>query len=128
MSYGRRLPDRAGPTPTGALFYSPHPKFMASLVILSWRSQSEFSFQDGDRSKGGRKVSWELSGPKRGKESLEVVISSPSPLLQEEVEEFCILDWTKLTPKAKLLQGKGPRRPLYQLPSLSVLDISKPSG
>lgn len=37
------------------------------------------------------------------------------------------LDQTE-DPKAKLLQGKGPRRPLYQLPSLSVLDISKPSG
>lgn len=127
MSYGRRLPDRAGPTPTGALFYSPHPKFMASLVILPWRSQSEFRFPRRGQVQRERKVSWELSGPKRGKERIEVVTSGPSPLLEEEVEEFCILDWTKLTSKAKLLQGKGPRRPLYQLP-LSVLDISKPSG
>lgn len=44
---------------------------------------------------------------------------APAPLLEEEVEELCILGWIKLTKQ---------RRPLFQLPSLGVLGISRPYG
>lgn len=109
----RRLPRTALGPLAGALFYA-----LPQVHGILGEANLSLGIQDKGTGPKWKNCELRIIWTQRGKGRIEAVTFGPSPPLEEEVEEFCILGWTKVTPKAKWLRGKGPRRPPFQLPSL----------